>query len=315
MYAMKILPVFKDYLWGGDRLNERFGFDSGLSVTAEAWILSCHKDGESVVANGAFKGKTLSEVLKANPEFLGGDLSELPVLIKFIDAKDNLSLQVHPDEEYAVKYENDHGKTEAWYILDCEENSQLILGFEATISREEMREAIENNTILSKVNNINVNKGDIYFIPAGTIHAIGKGNLILEVQQNSNATYRVYDYGRLQNGKPRELHIEKSLDVTNTQKLQKPVQSPETVEFNGYTKTKLVDCDIFSLERFDINEKAVLSSDETGFVSVICVDGNGILSLGDAEEKIKAGDSFFIPAKMGEFLLNGNLSVLITKKS
>lgn len=309
MYAMKILPAFKDYLWGGNRLESEFGFKSGFDKTAEAWILSSHADGDNVIENGEFKGETLRNILSEHPEFIKkGNTADFPILIKFIDAKDNLSIQVHPDEDYAVKNEGDHGKTEAWYILDADEDAELILGFKNIISKEELKEAVENDTILESVNSVKVKKGEIYFIPSGTMHAIGKGILICEIQQNSNVTYRLYDYGRLQNGKKRPLHVEKALDVLDFT----PYQLDNSYDENADV-INLVTCDIFILNKLNVKGEKSRIADENSFVSLVCAEGNGTLTLDGNAYDIKKGDSYFIPAQAGEFKISGNLSVFETK--
>ena len=207
----------KDYLWGGNRLRE-FGKESDADKIAESWELSCHPDGESVIASGDYAGMTLPAFLAAHPEAAGEscrDFERFPVLIKLIDAHDNLSVQVHPDDAYALAHEGEYGKTEMWYIVDAEPGAELLYGFARDVTKEEFRRAIEENTLLDLVRHVPVRPGDVFFIPAGTLHAIGKGILIAEIQQNSNTTYRVYDYGRVgKDGKPRELHIAKALDVT-----------------------------------------------------------------------------------------------------
>ena len=216
MEILKLKPVFKDYIWGGNRLETDYGFQTGLEKTAEGWMLACHKDGMNTIEGGQFDGRTLQSVLdEIGLEKIAGKncmkFPYFPVLIKLIDAYDNLSIQVHPDDEYARRVENEFGKTEIWYVLDAIDNAELIYGFKESISADEFRKAIENNTLLDKLNSVKVHRGDLFFIEAGTVHAIGKGALIAEIQQNSNCTYRVYDYGRVgHDGKPRELHIDKA---------------------------------------------------------------------------------------------------------
>lgn len=227
MYPLLLKAPLKDYLWGGTRLKEEYGFESDKEKVAEAWVLSCHKDGNSIVKNGEYAEKTLQEVLDIwGKEALGAKsdrFTYFPVLIKLIDAKDRLSVQVHPDDEYALKNEGEYGKTEMWYVVDCEEGAELIYGFNQDISQGEFLERISSNTLSPVCNYVPVKKGDVFFIEAGTLHAIGKGILIAEVQQNSNTTYRVSDYGRLgADGKPRELHIKQAVDVTKTEKPTKP---------------------------------------------------------------------------------------------
>ena len=212
MYPIKLKPAFKDYLWGGTRLRDDFGKDCDFDKIAESWELSCHKDGNSVVADGEFAGLTLAQYIeKEGKSVLGTNCEKFenfPILIKLIDAKDNLSVQVHPNNEYAQRVEGEYGKTEMWYVLDAAPGAQLIYGFKEKISKEAFKAAIENNTLPQVLNHVDIHKGDVFFIEAGTVHAIGKGALIAEIQQNSNVTYRVYDYDRRgADGKPPELPV------------------------------------------------------------------------------------------------------------
>ena len=223
MDILKLSPIFKDYIWGGTRLRDDFKMETDIDPVAEGWMLACHKDGMNTVDGGKYDKKTLQEVIdiEGSEKVLGKNSKKFdyfPVLIKIIDAKNNLSIQVHPDDEYAKRVEHEFGKTEIWYVLDADNDAQLIYGFKNKISKEDFRKAIENNTLPEVLNSVKVQKGDLFFIEAGTVHAIGKGTLIAEIQQNSNSTYRVYDYGRLgKDGKPRELHIDKAVDVTVTE--------------------------------------------------------------------------------------------------
>ena len=218
MHPIKLKAPCKDYIWGGTRLRDEYQKGEGMEKIAESWELSCHKDGQSIVASGDFFGYTLSSFIEKNgKQILGTNcekFDDFPILIKLIDAKDNLSVQVHPDNEYALRVEKEYGKTEMWYIVDCDPDAELIYGFKEVVTEEVFKKSIETNTLLEITNSVPVKKGDVFFIEAGTLHAIGKGILIAEIQQNSNTTYRVYDYGRLgTDGKPRELHIEKALKL------------------------------------------------------------------------------------------------------
>lgn len=314
MYILKLNPVFKNYLWGGTKLRDEYGFESDLEKLAEGWMLSCHKDGENAVLNGEFEGKTLTEVVKTHPEYLGKNGNQFeyfPILIKLIDAKNDLSVQVHPDNEYAMRIENEYGKTECWYILDCDDDAELIYGFNRTISSDEFKERIADNTFLETVNKVKVKKGDLFFIEAGTLHAIGKGILLAEIQQNSNTTYRVYDYGRLgTDGKPRELHVEKAIDVTNcTPPTRSTNPEGELVSGNGYNSQLLTKCDLFNVEKVSVIESYSSKADEKSFVSVLVTDGKG--KIGEIE--INKGDSLFIPANYGEFTITGNAELIITR--
>ena len=314
MYILKLNPVFKDYLWGGTKLRDEYGFKSDLSKLAEGWMLSCHKDGENTIENGEFFGKTITEVVKENPDFLGENgkkFEYFPILIKIIDAKDDLSVQVHPDNEYAMRVENEYGKTECWYILDCDEGAELIYGFNRDISSVEFKNRITDNTFLETVNKVKVKKGNLFFIEAGTLHAIGKGILLAEIQQNSNTTYRVYDYGRLgADGKPRDLHIEKAIDVTNcTPPTRSTNPKGELVEYEDYSTQLLTECDLFNVKKVSIKNIFDGIADEKSFVSVLVTNGNGKIENID----IKKGDSLFIPANYGSFTISGNLEVIITR--
>ena len=315
MKPLKLEPAIKDYIWGGTRLSKEFDMVSFLDRQAEAWVLSCHPDGENIIENGAFASRTLSDVLQNEGRaYLGTHAEKLlsfPVLIKLIDARDNLSLQVHPDDVYAKEHENQNGKTEMWYILDCEEHAKLIYGLKEDVTREQFETAIRENTVLSLCNEVEVKKGDVFFIEAGTLHAIGKGILLAEVQQSSNVTYRVYDYGRLQNGKPRELHIEKALDVLNLRRMDlKEDYSPSKGE-NG--RTVLSSCDIFTVSRLDVEESRPVTAGETSFVSLVALDGNGVLCHKDSVLTFYKGESVFLPAGLGEVEILGNVSVLETR--
>ncbi len=314
MYILKLKPVFKDYLWGGTKLRDEYGFDSNLTKLAEGWMLSCHKDGENTVENGEYVGKTLTDVVKLNPNFLGENgkkFEYFPILIKIIDAKDDLSVQVHPDNEYAMRVEKEYGKTECWYILDCDEGAELIYGFNREISSEEFKSRIENNTFLETVNKVKVKKGDLFFIEAGTLHAIGKGILLAEIQQNSNTTYRVYDYGRLgADGKPRDLHVKKAIDVTNcTPPTRSTKPEGELVKYDNYSTQLLTKCDLFNVKKVSIKNTFDGIADDKSFVSILVTDGIGKIDNMD----IKKGDSLFIPANYGTFTISGNLEVIITR--
>ena len=315
MDILKLAPVFKDYIWGGTRLKTDFGFKSDLDVLAEGWMLSCHKDGKNTVDGGEFDGQTLEEVIeKLGKEKVVGtrslDFPYFPVLIKLIDAKDNLSIQVHPDNEYAKKVEHEFGKTEIWYVIDATDDAQLVYGFKEKISKEEFKEAIEYNTLLDVLNTVKVKKGDLFFIEAGTVHAIGKGVLIAEIQQNSNSTYRVYDYGRIgKDGKPRELHIKKAVDVSVTEPPKYDIKPMgEKVVADGYDSTLLTKCDLFTVNHYDVEKELTLTADEKSFNHILVIDGNGEID----GKSLKKGDSFFVPASYGDYKISGKCEIIVT---
>lgn len=314
MYIMKLLAPCKDYIWGGTRLRDEYGKKSDKDKLAESWELSCHKDGESVIENGEFAGKTLSAYINESGKGVLGKKCErfeyFPILIKLIDAKDNLSVQVHPDNEYAMRVEGEYGKTEMWYIVDCEEGAELLYGFKHEITREEFAKRIADNTLLEVTNNVPVHKGDVFFIEAGTLHAIGKGILIAEIQQNSNTTYRIYDYGRVgADGKPRQLHVEKACEVTKLippTRSTKPMGSP--VKKDGYTETLLATSEYFNVNRLDVTEKAELEANKNSFNSLLVLDGE--FTVGDL--KLKKGDSAFVPAGYGKYTVKGSGEIILT---
>lgn len=316
MAVFKLAPAFKDYIWGGTKLRDEYGKKCDLDKVAESWELSCHKDGASVVADGADKGLTLAEYIeKHGKAVLGTDCEKFdnfPILIKLIDAKDNLSVQVHPDNEYAMRVEGEYGKTEMWYIVDCDEGATLLYGFKHEISKDEFAERIADNTLLEVTNAVPVKKGDVFFIQAGTLHAIGKGILIAEIQQNSNTTYRIYDYGRVGNdGKPRELHVEKAKDVTCLAPAKAYPETP-VEQYDGYTSKLLSSCEYFTTYALDIDGKAELDADEKSFNSLLILEGEGRIVGGDTVS-FKKGDSVFITAGTGKYSVDGKCKAVLTK--
>lgn len=317
MYPLLLKPPIKDYLWGGTRLKTEFGFETEKEIAAEAWVLSCHKDGSDVVVNGEHMGKTLPEVLEIwGDKALGKNAAEFsyfPLLIKLIDAKQKLSVQVHPDDKYALENEGEYGKTEMWYVVDCEKGAKLIYGFSEDIEKDEFEQRIKDNTLTDVCNFVPVNKGDVFFISAGTLHAIGEGILIAEVQQNSNTTYRVSDYGRLgADGKPRELHIEKALDVTECKKPSIPYgQVGEITKIGNNTKRELASCDLFKADILNLEDAAEIFEKDS-FVSLLVLDGDLALKWQDGEINAKKGDSIFVPADF-KVNLTGKAQILCSR--
>ena len=318
MYPMKLTPPCKDYLWGGTRLKTDYGKVTDLEKVAESWELSCHKDGCSVIANGEFAGMTLPEYIeKQGKGVLGEDCKSFeyfPILVKLIDAKQSLSVQVHPNNEYAMRVEGEYGKTEMWYIVDCDPGAELLYGFKDKISKEEFRRRIEDNTLLEVTNSVPVHKGDVFFIDAGTLHAIGKGILIAEIQQNSNPPYRIYDFGRLgADGKPRELHIDKAVDVT---RLEPPTRSckpqGEPQQHDGYCSTLLASCEYFTVTRMDVENSVSLNADNKSFHSLLCLEGDATVQCNGQELSMKKGESIFLPAGTGAYTVSGTCQFLFT---
>lgn len=311
MSILKLKPSCKDYLWGGHRLVEEYGKEYDGDVLAETWELSCHPDGPSYIMNGKYAGKTLQQYIDAEgKEVLGTHcrrFRDFPILTKFIDARDNLSIQVHPDNRYALKNEGQYGKTEMWYVMDAGKEAFLYYGFKKEISKEEFAERIQNDTLLDVLNAVPVQKGDVLFIESGTIHAIGKDILIAEIQQNSNVTYRVYDYGRVgKDGKKRDLHIEKALAVTNRVPIIKDKSSYPHV----------ADCDYFTVDKLNLDGKVMKKMEgnvsEESFASILFLDGKGTITGQEGTLEFQKGDSFFVAAGSGAYTVEGTCDALIT---
>ncbi|SCW74284.1 mannose-6-phosphate isomerase, type 1 [Lachnospiraceae bacterium C10] len=311
MALLKLAPTCKDYLWGGHRLVENYHKDYDGDVLAETWELSCYPDSPSTIVNGEYAGKTLAEYLEiCGEKALGTNCSrfkEFPVLIKFIDAKGDLSIQVHPSDDYAYQNEGQPGKTEMWYVVEAEEGASLYYGFEHEISKEEFRQRIEDNTLTEVLHSAPVKKGDVFFIASGTLHAIGKGILIAEIQQNSNVTYRIFDYGRKdKNGQLRELHVDKALDVTELAPVRKrPSDAPHVASCPYFIVDKLY---------LDGNNFDTLSGTigTDSFAHILFLDGEGEISCGEERLTFVKGDSFFLPAGSGAWTLHGCCEALMT---
>ncbi|QGU95808.1 mannose-6-phosphate isomerase [Clostridium bovifaecis] len=308
MYPLKFENLYYEKVWGGRNL-EKFRDNLPEGNIGESWDVACHLNGTSVVLNGDYKGTRLDDLIKLQGEKLIGTKiyeDKFPLLIKLIDASDKLSIQVHPNDEY-LRIEGEFGKTEVWYILDANEESKLILGTKSIYTKEEMKAAIENGTLEEHINEISVKKGQVYFVKSGLIHAIGRGIVIAEIQQNSDTTYRVYDYNR-----GRELHVNKALDVIDLS-LKGEESKGLIATKEGYSKTYLCLCREFSLELYNIQNMAKEKSDKERFFIFTCVDGEGeiIYSNGIVNNiNIKRGDSILIPAFLGEYTLNGKMKLL-----
>ena len=297
MKIEKLTGAYKDYIWGGDRLPRLYGKRTDLRPVAESWELSFHKDGLSTLSDGRELARAVTD------EMLGcnlSDFSEFPVLVKLIDAKDNLSVQVHPSDEYAREHEGQLGKTEMWYVVDADEGAGIYLGFCRDVTKDEVLSAIREERLTELMNFYPVRAGESYFIPAGTIHAIGRGTLICEVQQSSNVTYRVYDYGRRdKNGNQRPLHVDKALEVLSFKEFKKA----------EYDSDLLGACRYFSARKVTVSGSKSIPRDEGSFLSLCCTAGEGrVDGVG-----FSAGDSFFVPAGCGDLTVEGNGEFIMTE--
>ena len=282
MEVIKLRPYIKEIVWGGNTLRN-YGKQAPYSNIAECWELSLHEEGSSIIASGINEGKTLDSVL--TKEDVGSKCNKFPffpTLIKLIDADRELSVQVHPSDEYALKNEGQFGKTEMWYILEAKEGAGIYLGFKRDTSKKEVEEKIKNNTLVDLLNFIPVKPGDCYFVKSGTVHAIGGGITLFEVQQNSSLTYRLYDWGKLgMDGKPRELHVDKSLKILNYKKFAK----------QNFEKPLLGECDYFSTSEHLVKDLNEITADKGSFISLTFIDGKGKVN----DISFAKGDTFFIP--------------------
>lgn len=306
-------PVYKETIWGGNRLRTEFAYPIPGDKTGECWAISAHPAGDcTVCAPGTpYDGRLLSELWVHEPQlfgFVNGD--RFPLLVKIIDAADDLSIQVHPDDAYAKEHEaGSLGKTECWYILACEPGATIIIGHNAS-SREEARKMIEEKRWGDFLREVPIHPGDFFFLKPGTVHAIKRGTMLLETQQSSDITYRVYDYDRLQNGKPRELHIEKSLDVIQAPFVPRSCSASERkiTTFGNAEITNLVTCQYFTVDRIVVKESATPVPLDTRdcFINMSVIDGCGKIDM----TPIRKGDHFILPAGYGSFELSGEMTII-----
>ena len=323
MLPFELISPVKNYLWGGNKLKSIFGKGDGSEeIISESWELSCRADGMCTVKDGCFAGETLENVLRKNPS-VGGTackrFREFPILVKLIDACDRLSVQVHPDDAYARLNENCSGKTEMWHIIDCKPDSEIICGFRQNTDRQTVEKAIENGTLCELLNRIKVNPGDTFFIPAGTVHALGDGILTAEIQQNSDITYRLFDYNRIDSdGNSRPLHVQKALDVLSFSPYRNTRPRKPIVYDNQCVKL-LSQCQYFSVRRHDIFSFADFFSGEYSFTHILVTEGDGVLTVQSPDNSavhsspLKCGASIFVPAGTGSYKITGECSLIVTE--
>ena len=307
---LKLIPAFKNPLWSGEKLKEIYKENSPDKI-GEAWVLSAHKDGQSVVVGGSFDGYNFGEALeKMGKEALGvkaEDFEFFPQLIKFIDTSDFLSVQVHPSDEYALTNEGQYGKTEVWYIIDAEKDCGIYFGLKDSLTKDQLLNMAADGSIEEHLRFIKVKKGECYFVSPGTIHAIGKGVTLAEVQQNSNLTYRLYDFLRKdKDGNYRELHLEKAAKVSVLEPLEYS-KDGEVEKIDGGSIKTVARCEYFTVKALTLNGEFKICKNDS-FVSVVIISGSGKIE----NQEFKTGDSYFIPANYGEFVLNGDFEALIS---
>lgn len=312
MEPLFLKPLFMYRIWGGTALRDKFNYEIPSENTGECWAISSHENGDCEITNGKFKGMTLSNLWSNHRELFGNMAGDkFPLLTKILDANDNLSVQVHPDNEYAKKNENGElGKTECWYIIDCDDDAEMIFGHNAK-SKEELEYMVSNNKWSDLLRRVKVNKGDFFYVPSGTIHALCKGTLVLETQQNSDTTYRVYDYDRVDsNGNKRELHVDKSIAVTTVPHVEnKPNYS--IIENDNFKLTTFLSNEFFSVHKLDVFTEYSSTQDKP-FELYSVIDGNGKLVSNSNEYSLNKGDNFILPNNFGEFKLIGNLQLIIS---
>lgn len=309
-HILMIEPVFKEMIWGGHQLRDTYGYAIPSDQTGECWAISAHKNGDCSIANGEYKGIKLSKLYQEHRELFGNIADkEFPLLVKIIDANNDLSVQVHPDDEYAAKYENSLGKTECWYVLDAKENTRMVMGHHAK-TKEELIECIKNDNYDKLLNSFKIKKGDFYYIPSGTIHAICSGSLIYEAQQSSDITYRVYDYHRKdKDGKERQLHVKQSIDTINVPYKPTTQDEKEVFHEDNYDLISLIKAEYFSVNKLDIHGNVSFCHNQP-FSLVSVIEGQGKVN----GMTVQKGDHFIICHDVKVVEYSGNMELMITTK-
>lgn len=318
LYPLLMKPAYKDYLWGGLKLKTEYGKTDGPDIIAESWELADHLDGSSIVNNGPLSGKTLGELAQIDRERIWGTKykgDRFPVMVKLIDAKEKLSVQIHPSDECAIADNNEFGKAELWYIIDCERKAYIYLGLKKHVSRNDLTDSLRNGTICELLNKVYVNKGDVFFVYPRTIHAIGSGVVIAEIQQNSNTTFRLYDYNRKdKNGNYRTLHLKRALEIADIEAtIPGKCRSTGIMNFEGFNMMEMYEGEQFRAYKVDIFSKITLFCDGTSFQHILCVEGKGHIIHQGRKYEIEAGTSYLMPAAANEYGIKGECRVLLSR--
>ena len=318
MSILKLKPVIMENIWGGTRLRDTYGLSVGSDHVGEMWMLSCHPESRSRIVGGVYNGSSLPEVLTAHPEYMGThakNFNRFPLLIKLIDAAEDLSVQVHPDDEYAEDTDDAQGKTELWYVIDAEPDAEIIYGFKNELTQEQFRHAIEDGSLLDEVEHFKVRAGDVFFIEAGTVHAIGKGVMLAEIQQNSTTEYRIYDYDRVidEEGNRRPLHIDRAIDVAIT---VPPTFPPgplgPPVDVDSRTEMVLGECKYFRSVIMDTYMPTHFEVTDESFASVVMIEGEAKFFADDDCIQLSKGESAFISAGSGRITVSGRAIFIVT---
>lgn len=312
MEPLFLMPNFKEKIWGGTNLHRMFGYNLPSDQTGECWAISGHNNGPSIIASGPFKGVKLSDLWDTNPQLFGVSNkkhAQFPLLTKIIDANKDLSVQVHPDDKYVRQNKlGEFGKTECWYVLDCKEDAEIILGHQAqTLS--EFKEKVENQNWEGLLNKVKISAGDFYYVPSGTLHALCEGTVVLEVQQTSDLTYRLYDYNRIdQSGCARELHLKEALEVMKVP--HESVRTSPKVLRNGKSLvTTLIEEQYFSVYKWEVHDSLSIRCDNKFLVCSV-IQGDGNILLKEESYSFKCGDHFILPFQFGLFELKGNCTII-----
>mgnify|MGYP002380823734 FL=1 len=312
-YPLTFEPIFKERIWGGTKLKDYLNKPISSEITGESWELSTVPESISVVNNGELKGKNLNELIDLYPkEILGKEVfnqfgKQFPLLFKYLDAKTDLSIQLHPNDELAKARHNSFGKTEMWYVMQADENARLIVGFKENSSKEAYLQKLESNDILSLLNEIPVKKGDVFLLETGTIHAIGAGIVIAEIQQTSDITYRIYDWDRVDaNGNKRELHTELAIDAIN----YKTTAAKKEYTATENKSTSIVDCPYFKTNIIPLNGEISINKNDDSFMVLMCTEGSFEMHLNDEKYMYQTGDTVLIPAVLTSFMLRGKTTLL-----
>lgn len=306
-------PVFQERIWGGTKLKQLFGYDIPNDHTGECWAVSAHPNGQSIVKDGPYQGMKLGELWSSHPELFRSNSAVFPLLTKILDASDDLSVQVHPNDDYAGSHENGElGKTECWYIVDAEPGAVIIYGHEAK-TKEQLVQMIQSGEWDKLLTQVPVKRGDFFYVPSGTIHALGKGIVVLETQQSSDTTYRVYDYDRRdKDGNLRDLHLDKAIDVTTIPQAYEPVTYSSKV-VDGLSVTSFVINSFFTVEQWNVSGPARVPANAKYTICSV-IEGQGQLRAQDQEYPLSKGDHFILPADFGPLELDGELMLIISRE-
>ncbi len=309
MEPLFLQGVLQDKIWGGTKLRDEYGYDIPTETTGELWAISAHPNGPATVLNGKYKGKTLAELWTENQSLFGHQSEQVfPLLTKIIDANNDLSVQVHPDDTYGLKNEGELGKTECWYVLSADPGAEIVFGHNA-LTKEEFQNYIETNQWNKLLKSVNVKAGDFFYVPSGTVHAIGKGVMVLETQQSSDTTYRLYDYNRLDDqGNPRELHIEKSIDVSMIPHIDLQTE-PIVEEFTGGMVKTLVSNEFFTVFEWLLNGTVSFKA-TAPYTLVSVIEGNGTLRIDKESYKLSKGDHFILPFGLNDWEIDGEIHLI-----